>query len=150
MNGDRVTVEIDLGFQGSEDNRKAELKEELQVGRQVLITDDTAFMRMTLRNILEKNGYEVVGEAEDGQVAVDRYAELRPDLVTMDVTMPKMDGITAIKKIMEIDPQAKIIVCSAMGQKALVIEALNAGARDFIVKPFQADRIINAVQKVIG
>lgn len=120
------------------------------MGRQVLITDDTAFMRMTLRNILEKNGYEVVGEAEDGQVAVDRYTELRPDLVTMDVTMPKMDGITAIKKIMEIDPQAKIIVCSAMGQKALVIEALNAGARDFIVKPFQAERIINAVQKVIG
>ena len=120
------------------------------MGRQVLITDDTAFMRMTLRNILEKNGYEVVGEAEDGQVSVDKYLELRPDLVTMDITMPNMDGITAIKKIMESDPQAKIVVCSAMGQKALVIEALNAGARDFIVKPFQADRIINAVQKVIG
>ncbi|EEG76493.1 response regulator [Dethiobacter alkaliphilus] len=120
------------------------------MGRQVLITDDTAFMRMTLRNILEKNGYEVVGEAEDGQVSVDKYKELRPDLVTMDITMPNMDGITAIKKIMETDPGAKIVVCSAMGQKALVIEALNAGARDFIVKPFQADRIINAVQKVIG
>ncbi|MCW3488713.1 response regulator [Dethiobacter alkaliphilus] len=120
------------------------------MGRQVLITDDTAFMRMTLRNILEKNGYEVVGEAEDGQVSVDKYKELRPDLVTMDITMPNMDGITAIKKIMETDPEAKIVVCSAMGQKALVIEALNAGARDFIVKPFQADRIINAVQKVIG
>lgn len=120
------------------------------MGRQVLITDDTAFMRMTLRNILEKNGYQVVGEAEDGQVAVDKYLELRPDLVTMDITMPKMDGITAIKKIMEADPRAKIVVCSAMGQKALVIEALNAGARDFIVKPFQAERIVNAVQKVIG
>jgi two-component system chemotaxis response regulator CheY len=120
------------------------------VGRQVLITDDTAFMRMTLRNILEKNGYQVVGEAEDGLVAVEKYRELRPDLVTMDITMPRMDGITAIKKIMEIDVQAKIVVCSAMGQKALVIEALNAGARDFIVKPFQADRIINALQKVVG
>jgi two-component system chemotaxis response regulator CheY len=120
------------------------------VGRKVLITDDTAFMRMTLRNILEKNGYEVVGEAEDGQVAVDKYSELRPDLVTMDITMPRMDGITAIKKIMEVDPQAKIVVCSAMGQKALVIEALNAGARDFIVKPFQAERIINAIQKIMS
>ncbi|MBS3946682.1 MAG: response regulator [Dethiobacter sp.] len=120
------------------------------MGRQVLITDDTAFMRMTLRNILEKNGYQVVGEAEDGQYAVDKYRELRPDLVTMDITMPRMDGITAIKKIMEFDPQAKIVVCSAMGQKALVIEALNAGARDFIVKPFQAERIINALQKVTG
>jgi two-component system chemotaxis response regulator CheY len=107
-------------------------------------------MRMTLRNILEKHGYEVVGEAEDGQVAVDKYVELRPDLVTMDITMPRMDGITAIKKIMEADPQAKIVVCSAMGQKALVIEALNAGARDFIVKPFQAERIINAIQKMMG
>ncbi|MDW7651005.1 MAG: response regulator [Bacillota bacterium] len=120
------------------------------MGKQVLITDDTAFMRMTLKNILEKNGYQVVGEAEDGQVAVERFTELRPDLVTMDITMPRMDGITAIKKIMEVDPEAKIIVCSAMGQKALVIEALNAGARDFIVKPFQAERIINAVQKVVG
>jgi len=120
------------------------------VGRQVLITDDTAFMRMTLKNILEKNGYQVVGEAEDGQVAVDKYLELRPDLVTMDITMPRMDGITAIKKIIEADPEAKIVVCSAMGQKALVIEALSAGAKDFIVKPFQAERIINAVQKVIG
>lgn len=120
------------------------------MGRKVLITDDTAFMRMTLRNILEKNGYEVVGEAEDGQVAVEKYAELKPDLVTMDITMPRMDGITAIKKIIEGDSQAKIIVCSAMGQKALVIEALNAGARDFIVKPFQAERIINAIQKVMG
>lgn len=118
------------------------------MGRQILITDDTAFMRMTLRNILEKNGYNVVGEAEDGQDSVEKYRELRPDLVTMDITMPRMDGITAIKKIMEFDPQAKIVVCSAMGQKSLVIEALNSGARDFIVKPFQADRIINALQKI--
>ncbi|NMB35653.1 MAG: response regulator [Firmicutes bacterium] len=120
------------------------------MGKKVLITDDTAFMRMTLRNVLEKNGYEVVAEAEDGFQAVEKYQELKPDLVTMDITMPNMDGITAIKKIMAEDPQAKIVVVSAMGQKALVIEALNSGAKDFIVKPFQPDRIVEALQKVGG
>jgi two-component system chemotaxis response regulator CheY len=120
------------------------------LGKKVLITDDTAFMRMTLRNVLEKNGYEVVAEAEDGFQAVEKYQELKPDLVTMDITMPNMDGITAIKKIMAEDPQAKIVVVSAMGQKALVIEALNSGAKDFIVKPFQPDRIVEALQKVGG
>ena len=120
------------------------------MGKKVLITDDTAFMRMTLKNVLEKNGYEVVGEAEDGVQAVAKYKETSPDLVTMDITMPNMDGITAIKKIMEDDPQARIVVVSAMGQKSLVIEALNAGAKDFIVKPFQPDRIVEALQKVAG
>ncbi len=120
------------------------------MGKRVLITDDTAFMRMTLRNVLEKNGYEVVGEAEDGYQAVEQYMLSKPDLVTMDITMPNMDGITAIKKIMEKDPEAKIVVVSAMGQKALVIEALNSGAKDFIVKPFQPDRIVEALQKVGG
>lgn len=120
------------------------------MGKRVLITDDTAFMRMTLRNVLEKNGYEVVAEAEDGFQAVEKYQELKPDLVTMDITMPNMDGITAIKKIMAEDPRAKIVVVSAMGQKALVIEALNSGAKDFIVKPFQPDRIVEALQKVGG
>ena len=120
------------------------------MGKRILITDDTAFMRMTLRNVLAKNGYEIVGEAEDGLQAVEKYAEMKPDLVTMDITMPNMDGITAIKKIMESDPSAKIVVVSAMGQKALVIEALNSGAKDFIVKPFQPDRIVEALQKVVG
>jgi len=120
------------------------------LGKRVLITDDTAFMRMTLRNVLEKNGYEIAAEAEDGLQAIEKYKATKPDLVTMDITMPNMDGITAIKKIMEIDPEAKIIVVSAMGQKALVIEALNSGARDFIVKPFQPDRIVEALQKVGG
>ncbi|NLL58947.1 MAG: response regulator [Firmicutes bacterium] len=120
------------------------------MGKRVLITDDTAFMRMTLRNVLEKNGYEVVGEAEDGYQAVEQYMLSKPDLVTMDITMPNMDGITAIKKIMEKDPEARIVVVSAMGQKALVIEALNSGAKDFIVKPFQPDRIVEALQKVGG
>lgn len=120
------------------------------MGKRVLITDDTAFMRMTLRNVLEKNGYEIVGEAEDGYQAVEQYMLSKPDLVTMDITMPNMDGITAIKKIMEKDPEARIVVVSAMGQKALVIEALNSGAKDFIVKPFQPDRIVEALQKVGG
>jgi two-component system chemotaxis response regulator CheY len=122
----------------------------LILGKKVLITDDTAFMRMTLRNVLEKNGYEIVGEAEDGVQAIEQYSLVKPDLVTMDITMPNMDGITAIKKIIEKDPEAKIVVVSAMGQKALVIEALNSGAKDFIVKPFQPDRIVEALQKVGG
>ncbi|MGI6307368.1 MAG: response regulator [Dethiobacteria bacterium] len=120
------------------------------MGKKVLIIDDTAFMRMTLRNILEKNGYEVVAEAEDGIQAVEKYLQIKPDLVTMDITMPNMDGITAIKKIMAEDPNARIVVVSAMGQKALVIEALNSGAKDFIVKPFQPERIVEALQKVGG
>ncbi len=97
----------------------------------VLVVDDTAFMRLTLRRTLERFGHEVVGEAADGEEAVQLYQELRPDLVTMDITMPKMDGITAIREIRKIDPRAKIIVCSAMGQKPMVIEALEAGAQDF-------------------
>lgn len=119
-------------------------------GKRVLITDDTAFMRMTLRRLLEQNGYEVVGEAENGADAVEKYAQLRPDVVTMDITMPQMDGISAIREIMKIDPGARIIVVSAMGQKPMVIEALNAGAKDFLVKPFQPQRVLEAIQKVGG
>lgn len=118
--------------------------------KRVLITDDTAFMRMTLRRLLEQNGYEVVGEAENGADAVEKYSQLRPDVVTMDLTMPQMDGITAIREIMKIDPGARIIVVSAMGQKPMVIEALNAGAKDFLVKPFQPQRVLEAIQKVGG
>ncbi|MGB4250073.1 MAG: response regulator [Limnochordia bacterium] len=118
------------------------------MAKTVLIVDDTAFMRMTLRNVIEKNGYQVVGEAADGEEAIALYRELQPDLVTMDITMPKMDGITAIKEIMRIDPQAKIIVCSAMGQKPMVIEALSAGAKDFLVKPFDAERVVESLRKI--
>lgn len=120
------------------------------MGKRVLIVDDAAFMRMMIKDILTKNGYEVAGEAENGLVAVDMYKELKPDLVTMDITMPEMDGITAVKMIKKIDPNAKIIMCSAMGQQMMVMEAIQAGARDFIVKPFQQERVIQAVKKAIG
>ena len=116
----------------------------------VLVVDDAAFMRMMIKDILSKNGYEVVGEAENGAVAVQKFSELRPDLTTMDITMPEMDGITAVKEIKKIDPAAKVIMCSAMGQQSMVIEAIQSGARDFIVKPFQPDRVLEAVSKVVG
>ena len=116
----------------------------------VLVVDDAAFMRMMVKDILSKNGYDVVGEAENGMKAVEKFNELRPDLVTMDITMPEMDGISAVKAIRKIDPKAKIVMCSAMGQQAMVIEAIQAGARDFIVKPFQADRVLEAVRKAVG
>jgi len=116
----------------------------------VLVVDDAAFMRMMIKDILTKNGYEIVGEAENGAVAVEKWKELRPDLTTMDITMPEMDGITAVKEIKKLEPGAKIIMCSAMGQQAMVIEAIQAGAKDFIVKPFQPDRVIEAVRKAVG
>ena len=120
------------------------------MAKKILIVDDAAFMRMMLKDILTKNGYEVVGEAENGAKAVEKYKEVTPDLVTMDITMPEMDGISALKNIRSIDSNAKVVMCSAMGQQAMVIEAIQAGARDFIVKPFQADRVLEAVKKVIG
>ena len=116
----------------------------------ILLVDDAAFMRMMLKDILTKNGYEVVGEAENGAKAIERYKELKPDLVILDITMPELDGIKAAKAIKTDDPSALIIMCSAMGQQAMVIESIQAGARDFIVKPFQADRVLEAVKKVIG
>ncbi len=119
------------------------------MGKKVLVVDDAAFMRMMIKDILSKNGYDVVGEAENGQVAVEKYKELRPDLVTMDITMPEMDGIAAVKEIKSIDGNAIIIMCSAMGQQSMVIDAIQAGARDFIVKPFQPDRVLEAVGKAL-
>lgn len=116
----------------------------------VLIVDDAAFMRMMIKDILTKNGFEVVGEAENGAKAVEKWQELRPDLTTMDITMPEMDGISAVKLIKKIDAGAKVIMCSAMGQQAMVIEAIQSGARDFIVKPFQPDRVLEAIRKAIG
>lgn len=120
------------------------------MGKNILICDDAAFMRMMIKDILTKNGYNVVGEAENGAVAVDKYKELKPDLVLMDITMPEMDGIQALKTIKAADAGATVIMCSAMGQQAMVIESIQSGAKDFIVKPFQADRVIEAVKKVVG
>ena len=120
------------------------------MSKRVLVVDDAAFMRMMIKDILTKNGYDVVGEAVDGTQAVDKYQELHPDLVTMDITMPEMDGIEALKQIRLIDPNAKVVMCSAMGQQAMVIDAIQAGARDFVVKPFQADRVLESIRKVLG
>ncbi|MBM7540582.1 response regulator [Amphibacillus cookii] len=115
----------------------------------VLIVDDAAFMRMMIKDILTKNGFNVVGEAQDGQQAVEKFAELKPDLVTLDITMPEKDGIAALKEMKEIEPNATIIMCSAMGQQAMVIDAIQAGAKDFVVKPFQAERVIEAINKAL-
>lgn len=120
------------------------------MAKNILICDDAAFMRMMIKDILTKNGYNVVGEAENGLKAVEKYTETKPDLVLMDITMPEMDGIQALKKIKELDSGATVIMCSAMGQQAMVIESIQAGAKDFIVKPFQAERVIEAVKKVVG
>ena len=114
----------------------------------ILVVDDAMFMRMMLKDILSKNGYEVVGEAANGKEAIDKYIELRPDLVLLDITMPEMDGIEALKKIKMIEPKAKIIMCSAMGQQNMVIEAIQNGALDFIVKPFQQNRVLESLEKL--
>lgn len=115
----------------------------------ILICDDAAFMRMMLKDILNRNGYEVVGEACNGKEAVEKYSTLQPDLLLMDITMPEMDGIQALREIRKEDPNARVIMCSAMGQQAQVTESLKAGARDYIVKPFQSDRVLDVVKKVM-
>lgn len=120
------------------------------MANRILITDDALFMRVTLKNILTQNGYEVVGEAQNGRESVELYQKLRPDLVTMDITMPELDGISALKEIKASDPNAKVIMCTAMGQKNMVVEAIQAGAKDFIVKPFQPERVIEAVNKLLA
>ncbi|MEJ5170549.1 MAG: response regulator [Fimbriimonadaceae bacterium] len=120
------------------------------MAKRILITDDALFMRVTLKNILTQNGYEVAGEAANGAEAVELYKQLKPDLVTMDITMPEMDGIAALKEIRAIDPEAKVVMCTAMGQKNMVVEAIQAGAKDFIVKPFQPDRVVEALQKLLA
>src|SRR5690606_36583850 len=120
------------------------------MSKTVLIVDDAAYMRMMIKDILEKNGYTVVGEAENGNVSVEKYKDLNPDIVTMDITMPENNGLTALKEIREYDPNAVVIMCSAMGQQAMVIDAIQAAAKDFVVKPFQAERVIEAVSKALS
>ncbi len=116
----------------------------------ILLVDDAAFMRMMLKDILTKGGYTELCEAENGLKAIEKFKEESPNLVLMDITMPEMDGIQAVKEIKKLNANANIIMCSAMGQQAIVVESIQAGAKDFIVKPFQADRVIDAVKKVIG
>jgi len=120
------------------------------VSHTVLICDDAVFMRTMISDILEESGYEIVGQAETGVQAIERYKSLRPDLVTMDIVMPDMGGIDAVREITKFDPDAKVLMCSAMGQQALVVEAIQAGAKDFVVKPFQPSRVLEAVQRVLG
>ncbi|SDL73336.1 response regulator [Halarsenatibacter silvermanii] len=115
--------------------------------KSVLIVDDASFMRLNLKNILDED-YEILGEAENGKEAVEKYQELNPDIVTMDITMPEMDGLEAIKAIKDIDPDSDIVVVSAMGQQKMVIDAIEAGAEDFIVKPFEDERVLEALQKL--
>ena len=116
----------------------------------VLVCDDAIFMRTMIGDILTQAGFEIVGEAESGLQAVQKYRELKPDLVTMDIVMPDMGGIEAVREICKQDPDAKILMCSAMGQQALVVEAIQAGAKDFVVKPFQPSRVLEAVQRLLG
>ena len=116
----------------------------------IMICDDAAFMRMMIKDILTKNGYEIAAEAENGAIAVEKYPDAKPDLVLMDITMPDMDGIQALKKIKEGHADARIVMCTAMGQQSMVVEAIKYGAKDFIVKPFNADRIVEAVNSILG
>jgi two-component system chemotaxis response regulator CheY len=120
------------------------------VAHTVLVCDDAIFMRTMITDILTQAGYEVIGEAESGAQAVEKFRQLRPDLVTMDIVMPDMGGIEAVREICKENPDAKILMCSAMGQQALVVEAIQAGAKDFVVKPFQPSRVLEAVQRLLG
>lgn len=115
----------------------------------ILVTDDAAFMRMQLKDHLTKLGHEVIGEAEHGREAIGQCRELSPDLITMDITMPEMDGVEAVKEIKKINPAMKIIMCSAMGQQSMVLDAIQAGATDFIVKPFNRERVAEALNKAL-
>ena len=115
----------------------------------VLIIDDAAFMRMVIKDILTKNGYEVIGEGVDGEDGVQKYKDLKPDLTFLDIVMPKMEGIDALRAIIEHDPDAKVVMCSSIGQQSVVTDAITIGARDFIVKPFDAAKVLEVVQKVL-
>jgi len=116
----------------------------------ILVVDDAAFMRRMVIDVLQGGGHEVIGEAANGNEAVQRYQELRPDVTTLDITMPEKDGLTALKELIAIDPGAKVVMCSALSQESKVLEAVKAGAKDFISKPFQAQRVLSAIEKVVA
>jgi two-component system chemotaxis response regulator CheY len=119
------------------------------MAKRILIADDLSFIRLVQREALSSSGHQIVGEASNGREAVEKYAELRPDLIVLDITMPEMNGLEAMKRILAIDPGARIIICSAIGQQSLIVEAIKAGARDFIVKPFKPDRLVSAIDKAL-
>ena len=116
----------------------------------VLVVDDAAFMRKMLSDTLVKAGHEVVGQAANGQEGVDQFRALRPDLTTLDITMPEVDGLSALRQILSFDPTARVIMCSALGQESKVLESVKSGAKDFIVKPFNADRVVEAVSRALA
>jgi two-component system chemotaxis response regulator CheY len=120
------------------------------VSKTILVCDDAIFMRTMITDILSQGGYEVVGEAASGAQAIEQYRALKPDLVTMDIVMPDMSGIEAVRAICKEFPEARILMCSAMGQQGLVVDAIQAGAKDFVVKPFQPSRVLEAVQRLLG
>ena len=119
------------------------------VAYRVLLADDLYFMRMVQKEVLEASGYEIVGEASTGTEAVAKYEELKPDIVVLDITMPEMNGLEAMRRIFEIDVAAKIIICSAIGQQSLIVDAINSGIKDFIVKPFKPERLLSAIKKAL-
>jgi two-component system chemotaxis response regulator CheY len=119
------------------------------MGINVLIVDDLTFIKMVLKDLVEKAGFRVVGEASDGEEALRLFDEKHPDIVLMDITMPKMDGLTALQRILEKDPEAKVIMCSALGQQRLILQAIQLGAKDFIVKPFRPERVIGSIKKIL-
>lgn len=120
------------------------------MGKRILVVDDAAVMRLMLNKILTAGGYEIAGEAATGADAMRKYQDLKPDLVTMDITMPEVSGISALKNIRKFDPNAKVIICSAMGQKTLINEAMQAGAIDFIIKPFEDNQVLEAVRRILN
>ena len=119
------------------------------MGANILIADDLSFMRMIQKEILTERGYTIVGEAADGREAVEKFKNLHPDLVLLDITMPNMNGLEAMRRIFSLDPKAKVIMCSALGQQNLIVEAIKAGVKDFIVKPFKPERILSAIEKAL-
>jgi two-component system, chemotaxis family, chemotaxis protein CheY len=119
------------------------------MGANILIADDLSFMRMIQKEILTERGYTIVGEAADGREAVEKFKSLHPDLVLLDITMPNMNGLEAMRKIFSLDPKARVIMCSALGQQNLIVEAIKAGVKDFIVKPFKPERILSAIEKAL-
>jgi len=138
-----------MGWNFQDLRSKLDFLEEV-VAQRIMLVDDASFMRMMLKNILVGSGYEVVGEAENGAKAIEQFKALKPDLVIMDIIMPEMGGIDAVREIVKSNPTAKILMCSSMGQQSLVVEAIQAGAKDFIVKPFQPSNVLEAVKKALG